>query len=210
MKRTLRASALAIAAGLIAAVASAAPIASPDSAFSIDTAKKWKIEKAPQGTPEGTNLWVAGDGEQYCYFNAKQRPDTALSSAANVIKSMQVPLSAEKWVATATPVFDALFSKGVPVAKATTTETVNGWPIQYVEFDGYKYGPVVAALHMRPGLEIQTYCSWEDGADHRAEFKAIALSVSTARDAAWQAEAAAAAIVQPAAPTPAAEPPKKR
>jgi hypothetical protein len=210
MTRTLRACTLAFAASLISLTAAAAPVTAPDGSFTIDVApaKKWKLEVSPVGTDAGSKLWVAGDGEQYCYFNAKQRADTANSGPGNVIKSMQPQLSPEKWVATAQPFFDALFSKSTPSVKTSAVETVAGWPVQTVTFDGYKYGPVLGALHMRPGFEVQAYCAWEDGKDHSAEFKAIVNSVATSRDAAWQAEVAAgAATPAPVAPPPPPPPP---
>jgi hypothetical protein len=211
MTRTLRACTLAIAACLASTAALAIPLAAPDASFTIDVpaAKKWKMELAPQGTPADTKLWVAGDGEQYCFFNVKQRPDTAQSAPGDVVRSMQPALTADKWAAAATPFFDILFSKSVPVAKNAAVEMVNGWPIQVTSLDGYKYGPVIAALHMRPGVEVQSYCSWEDGKDHAAEFKSIALSVATAKDAEWQAAitSANAAAAQAAAAAAAAPPP---
>jgi hypothetical protein len=215
MTRTLRACTLAIAACLASTPALAVPLAAPDASFTIDVpaAKKWKMELAPQGTPADTKLWVAGDGEQYCFFNVKQRPDTALSAPGDVVKSMQTALTADIWVAAATPFFTTLFSKAVPVAKDPAVETINGWPVQVASFDGYKYGPVIAALHMRPGVEVQTYCSWEDGKDHAAEFKAIALSVATAKDTEWQtaiAAANAAAAAAALAPPPPPPPPAKK
>jgi hypothetical protein len=213
MNRTLRACTLAIVASLVSFAAMAVPLTAPDGSFTVEITpgKKWKMEKAPLTTQPDTQLWVAGDGEQYCYFNAKQRPDTVKSNPGDVVKSMQAQLANDKWEATATPFFDAVFAKGKPVAAAASVETVAGWPVQFVTLSGYKYGPVVAALHMRPGFEVQAYCAWEDGKDHSAEFKAIALSVTTAKDAAWQGEiAAAAAAPPPLPPAPPPPPPVKK
>lgn len=214
MTRTLRVFAFAVAASLVSGVALAAPLAAPDASFTVDVpaAKKWKMEPAPQNAPADSKLWVIGDGEQYCFFNVKQRPDTAKNTPGEVVKLLEKPLTAEVWTTAAAPFFTAMFAKSTPVVKAMSVEAVAGWPVQVATFDGYKYGPVIGSLHMRPGLDVQAYCAWEDGKDRAAEFKAIAMSVTTAKDAEWQAAiaAAAAAAAAPAAAEPVPPPPAKK
>lgn len=186
-----------------AAWAQTTPTSDKANSFSFDKPQKWPAleDKTPSGSP--MKLYVAGTANEECWFNIIPRPETASATVANLVRGWSKTIPPEEWVAT---------TKGSPLLttggeyKSSSVDTSKTFPIQQAVIQG-KDGPVVVAMHPRPGQEIRVYCTAYDGKDHNDAFKTIAASVSTPRDAEYKTQATAAQAEEAAPAAAAAAPP---
>lgn len=191
-----------IAAALAAAAVGTAQAQTPwteaGQTFSVTLPKGWgKLDKM---SGAATVLeYAGGNANEECVFYRFDRPETASAAPKALKNAWDKPLGAAKWTE-----LTGRLSWAAPTSAVTEdkVEGVNNWPVQTAIISG-KNGPVVAAIHARPGSEVWVFCQSYDGKDRIAAFRTTALSVTTPRDAefaaAEAAEAAKAAEAQKAA-----------
>lgn len=214
MKSVLAASLAAAALSLAAlggtALAQAAPTASPDGSFTIQKPAAWPA-KMDTMSKSGAAIteFVSGNANEECYFNVIPRPETAANNPATVIKAWTTPLTNDLWVSAFKDQY--LLRDGAPTVEASAVDTSGTFPVQTAVLKNAK-NRVTAAIHARPGVEIWAMCAAYDGKDHDAQFKQVASSVVTAKDAEYKAaiDGAAAAAAEKAAAEAAAAAAKKR
>lgn len=186
MRAVMMAAALA---AFAAPAALAGPWSDPQKAFEVDNPKNWSIQPMPSASADAA-IFVGGTADEECWFVHIKRTDTVGRTVAELKRSYANPLGAEQWVSISSGM--NIFG-GAATASSTAVETgPQGWPIQTAVLAG-KDGPVVAALHGRPGGETRVYCLSFDGKDRAAEFRTIANSVRSPKDAEYAAAEAAEA-----------------
>lgn len=205
MKSVLAAGLAAAALGLAAfggnalAQAAAAPTASPDGSFTIQKPAGWPA-KMDTMSKSGAAVaeFVSGTANEECYFNVIPRPETATNNPATVIKAWTPQLTNDLWVSAFKDQY--LLRDSAPTVESASVVTTGLFPVQTAVLKNSK-NRVVAAIHARPGSEIWVACTAYDGKDHDAQFKAVATSLVTAKDAEYKAtlDAAAAAAAEKAA-----------
>jgi hypothetical protein len=198
--------ALALVAAGAGAAAAQTPWTDPGSTFSMTLPKGWgKPDKMSSSSPT-VSEYAAGNANEECIVYRFDRPETAVATPMQLKNAWAAPLGATKWAELTAKM---LWSDGAPKVTEDKVETVGAWPVQAAVVSG-KNGPVVAALHARPGSEIWVFCQSYDGKDRAAAFRATANSVTTTKDAefaaAEAAEAAKAAEAKAAADAAAAAP----
>jgi hypothetical protein len=194
MIRTL---ALALAAfGLAAAAAAQAPATStwtsPDGLIQFSPKASWEAKVKPG--PNFVDYWF-GTGAEDCTLRVLKRTEEAMQKAINVHKSYGAQLTSEQWTSMAQGISAFYSPPAAPTASAV--ETVGGWSINTAEFKADD-GPVFAAIHGRPGVEVRAFCAAYDSKDRAAFLKQAVRSVASPKDAEYAAEIAPPA---PAAPT---------
>jgi len=159
------------------------------STFSVTLPKGWgKPDKMSSSNP-ALSEYAAGNANEECIFYRFDRPETAAATPMQLKNAWTAPLGAAKWADLTSKM---LWSDGAPKVTDDKVETVSAWPVQMAVISG-KNGPVIAALHARPGSEIWVYCQSYDGKDRAAAFRAAANSVTTPKDAEFAAAEAAEA-----------------
>ena len=174
-----------IAAALAAAAFGAAQAQTPwteaGQTFSVTLPKGWgKLDKM---SGAATVLeYAGGTANEECIFYRFDRPETAAASP-KALKSAWSTLELTGKLPWAQPTSAVTQDK---------VEQVGDWPVQTAIISG-KNGPVVAAIHPRPGSEVWVFCQSYDGKDRLAAFRTTALSVTTPKDAEFAATEAAEA-----------------
>lgn len=190
--------AAALAAAAIGTAQAQTPWTEAGQTFSVTLPKGWGKPDKMSGAATVLEF-AGGNANEECIFYRFDRPETASASPTAFKTAWANPLGAAKWTE-----LTSKLSWAVPTGAVTEdkVEGVNGWPVQTAIIGG-KNGPVVAAIHARPGSEVWVFCQSYDGKDRIAAFRTTALSVTTPRDAEFAAseasEAAKAADAQKAA-----------
>lgn len=197
---------LMFAAALLAAgpaFAADATYVDPKGRFSFSYPADWPIE-APRVISAGVELVVIGGADVDCSWLSLERPDLASISLESARKTAAQEIPPDLFFS----VFRGLTQiEGLQAAQVERREQ-SIWVVHLGRLSPSPQ-PVVAALHLRPGLEMRAICRSYDGKDRSAEFEKLLLSFSSPRDAEWAAASAAAAAAPPApAPVPAATPPE--
>ncbi len=154
--------------------------------FSFDKPQKWPAMEDKSAAGEAVKVFVAGTANEECWFLVYSRPDTASASAANVSRSWNREIAAADWTKT---------TEGAPLIRdgatfvSSTVDASKTFPVQQAIFKG-KDGNVVVAIHPRPGLEVRAFCGAYDGKDHTAALQTVAGSVTTPKDAEYNAQIA--------------------
>jgi hypothetical protein len=192
MKSMLRAAAISALLALGAAPALAqAPTPTwtdPTGAFTISNPEKWKMEKMSDAASQVTQ-YFGGAASHECWVSHIPRADSADKSVAAVKKAFSQPIGDAMWA----QVFPNLGAAGAPPkVLSASVDTNAGWPVQLATLEG-KDGTTIAAIHGRPGFEVRTWCVSFDKKDRAAAFTQIVKSVTSPKDADWNASEAAAA-----------------
>lgn len=161
----------------------------PNGRFSFRYPEKWPADLMSKPGAVTSEI-VVGGADAECWFFGYDRPEWASAKPTDVRRTYEAVFSDQK-------LLDSYGGRlmeneqGVPLkVNSISVETVNGWPVQLGEIQS---GPakLIVSIHARPGFEVRTVCRAYDNKDHSADFKAVSLSLTAARDSEWQAEAAA-------------------
>ncbi len=151
-----------------------------------------------------------------CYLVAFVNANTAMSNPHDV-RRYGIDIShfaADLWVRSANGITKVFPNQSAQFVSQSLDET-NFWPIQRAVLNNAD-GAVHAAIQLRPGLDILTFCTSVSGGADAAPFDAILRSIGTPQDADLQAQAEArqaeidAAAAAAAAAPPAEEPRRRR
>lgn len=139
---------------------------------------------------------IVGTADVECHVLAVPRAESAAMSVDAIRNAggNDANYTEEAWVrigAAMPTVFSA------PPQFVSKSEDLSGfWPIQRADLQGERL--VHAAVQLRPGLELHTYCQTYEGADPIAAYDAFVHSVRTPNDDALQQQATPAAPAPPA------------
>lgn len=154
----------------------------PSGSFTIANPEKWKMElmSAPNSP---VSQYFGGVGSHECIFSFIPRSDTATRAAKDVKKAFANPIGETMW----SQALGNIGAGGLPpkVVNASVSENA-GWPVQLATLEG-KDGPVIAAIHGRPGFEVRSHCVSLDGKDRSTMFTEIVKTIASPKDAAWTA-----------------------
>ena len=157
------------------------------STFSVTLPKGWGKPDKMSGSAGTVLEYAAGNANEECVFYRFDRPETAAATPVQLKTAWGQAIGAAKW---ADLTKQMSWSNGAPAVTDDKIETVGAGPVQTATIAG-KNGPVIAALHARPGSEIWAFCQSYDGKDRTASFRATANSVTTPKDADFAAAEAA-------------------
>ncbi len=164
------------------------PYADPKGRFSIAYPAKWPADLMSK--PDSANTeFVVGGADAECWFIGIDHPEWASAKPTDVRRTFQQPYDNQKLLGS----FEGRVLNGggpenPPKVLTSSVENVSNWPVQFGEIQAGADNLMVA-VHVRPGFEVRSFCKAYDGKDHKAEFKAIALSLTATRDAEWEAQA---------------------
>jgi hypothetical protein len=175
------------------------PTSAPGNAFTFQRPAKWPGLDLMSKPGDPLTVYVSGTANEECYFDIVPRPESAEASPMAVVKAWTEPLGPEKWIAATKGQY--LLRGGDITVESSGVDTSKPFPVQTAILKG-AMNRVVAAITARPGFEIWSMCTSYDGQDHTDKFRAAADSVSTPKDAEWEAAIAAAAAAPEPAPAP--------
>lgn len=171
----------------------------PGNAFSFQKPSKWPALDLMSKAGSPVTEYVSGTANEECYFDIVPRPETAAATPMAVATSWKKPIAPETWVAATQGQF--LLRDGGVTVEASGVDTSKPFPFATAVLKNAK-NRVVASMHPRPGFEVWALCAAYDGKPHDDQFKAIGASVTTPKDAEWEAAITAAAAATPPAPEP--------
>lgn len=195
--RAFACAALALAAlAAVSGAASARVWTDPAGRVSFDAPNGWSI--IDQGQANITYV-IAGTANNECHVLAIPRETTATVSAVRMrdTAANDATFTPEIWTQYSQGITSVFRGGTVQVLSHASEKDGRVWPIQRADLQSSER-VVHAALQMRPGLEVLTFCQTYEGADTTDAYDALIRSVATPNDAAWQAEIEAAPA--PAAP----------
>lgn len=164
------------------------PYADPKGRFSIAYPAKWPADLMSK--PDSpTTEFVVGGADAECWFIGIDHPEWANAKPTDVRRTFTEKFTEQKLLESFEGRLLAGASKDSPAkVTASSVENIGNWPVQFGEIQAGADNLMVA-VHARPGFEVRSFCKGYDGKDHKAEFKAIALSLTATRDAEWEAQA---------------------
>jgi hypothetical protein len=160
----------------------------PKGRFSIIYPAKWPADLMSK--PDSpTTEFVVGGADAECWFIGIDRAEWASAKPTDVRRTFSEKFTDQKLLEAFEGRILSGASKDTPAkVVASSVETLNNWPVQFGEIQAGT-DRLMVAIHTRPGFEARSFCKAYDGKDHNAEFKAVALSLTAARDAEWEAQA---------------------
>jgi hypothetical protein len=171
-----------------AASADARAWTDPAGRVAFEAPDNWSIQDQQQTS---MTYVIAGTANNECHVLAIPRAQTA-SMSVDAIRNAggnDANYTDEAW-ARVGGAMTSVFSSA-PQVLSRSEDTTQFWPIQRADLQGQRL--VHAAIQLRPGLELQTYCQTYEGADDAAAYDALIRSVKTPTDEALQQQASPAA-----------------
>ena len=131
-----------------------------------------------------------------CQMFLVERPEFVDKATGDIARAYTPALAADVWKRSADGF--ALYGRHGTVVSATV-DTAKFWPVQRASMTTDEGRPVVAAMQVRPGVDVWQFCTGFDNSDHTAVFNQILSSFAGPNDAAQQAQAEAASAAAAAA-----------
>jgi hypothetical protein len=183
----MRASAL-VAAALVFAAGSAAAETWTDPAgrLSFDKPSGWSVSQ--ENMPNVTYV-VAGTADNECHIIAIPRDQLASAAARDIQRAGadDAQFGPDTWAQRANAI-PSIFPNNSANVLSRSSETDRVWPIQRAEIQAPER-LVHAAVQVRPGVELLTFCQTYEGDDPTATYDSVIRSVGHPNDATWQAQA---------------------
>jgi hypothetical protein len=196
----MRLAALAVAAlGLVmtAGAAEAKTFTDPQGRVIVDAPNNWSMQDASPADHSYTRLNI-GLGNYECDVMVFPSANIANIPSRQVFRTAQndAQFNAAFWTTAANGAADLFPNNSAAVTSATSEHDHQPWPIERAEIGSPNKSDITpktihAALQLRPGLELYTYCMTFAGPEPTAAFEALIQSVRHANDATWTAEIAA-------------------
>jgi hypothetical protein len=193
----MRLFAIAALAGLSLAAATGAAAAhtwtDPAGRVVFDAPDGWSIMDQRQAN---ITYVIAGTANNECHVLAIPREQSAAMSVDQIRNAgaNDANYTDEAWVRIGAGM-NSIFS-APPTIVSKSEDTSGFWPVQRADLQGERL--VHAALQLRPGLELYTYCQTYEGADPTGAYDALIRSVHTPNDEALQQQATPAPAAPPA------------
>lgn len=198
LRSVLLASAIVMAAG--AASAETDVWTDPKGLFTIEKPKAWPVDDLSK--PERRyREFVTGTADEECWITEFPRPETVSAPVDRLIAAYSQPIEDASWAGFARG--QSMFNGTEPAVADSAADPADGFPILTATLTHPERGPVIAAIHARPGYEISVFCLSYDGKDHAAQFRAVAKSLRFVQDAEWLASIPVAPAAPAASPPPA-------
>lgn len=162
----------------------------PAGLLRFETPTGWRVQPQPVS---GQSVVLTFNGGNDCFVYGIPNPASA-NATANAARNTSAPISAEAWVAYATPIRD-FFEGAPPTLVSQSVDTSGFWPVQRAELRGPSK-TVYGVVMLRPGVELRAFCA---GAASASAYDAFFGSLGHPNDATWQAAATEQAAQQQAA-----------
>lgn len=180
---------------LAAGAAEAKTFTDPQGRVIVDAPNNWAMQDAssPDHTITRLNIGIAN---YECDVVAFANPNLANVPVRQVFRTAQndAQFTAQVWTNAANAITDVFPGNSANVTAVSVEHDHQPWPILRAEITSPNNtslagGKVVhAAMQLRPGLEIYTYCMTFGGAEPTAAFDALIHSVRNANDAQWSTQ----------------------
>jgi hypothetical protein len=173
--------------GLVAGgLASAAPWNDPNGRLVFDAPQGWATTVEQSGD---YTYVVSGTANNECHIIARPNAATASSTPEAVRRATgnDAQFQAQQWTVIANGM-SSIFPNNSANVLSRSQDTSGFWPIQRAEIQGPER-LVHAALQLRPGWDLLSFCMTYDGADSLATYDPVIRSVAHPNDAALRAQA---------------------
>ncbi len=161
--------------------------AEPNGRFTLNYPAKWPADLMSK-TGDVDSQIVVGGADAECWFYGFDRPEWASARPTDVRRTFKEPFSESKLIDSFSGRLLSTGDNSVPKLVTSSVETVNGWPVQFGEIQAGAT-KLMVSVQARPGFEVRTVCKAYDAKDHSADFRAVTLSLTSPRDAEWEAQA---------------------
>jgi hypothetical protein len=179
--------------------ASAEPWSDPSGRLSFNTPGEWTTRQEVGDAPADPYTYViTGDASNECHIMAQPNPGTAAASADAVRRANDDDnrFNSALWTQIANGVRNIFPNQSASVV--SNNKEVASWPIQRAEIQSSQR-LVRAAMQLRPGIDILTFCMNYEGTERPDLYDALIRSVGHPNDAVFFADAAAAQAARDAA-----------
>lgn len=179
--------------------AAAEPWSDPSGRLSFNTPVGWETrQEVGASATDAYTYVITGDAANECHIMAQPNPGTIAASADAVRRANddEARFNGALWTQIANGVRNIFPNQSA--AFVSGAKEGENWPIQRAEIQSSQR-LVRAAMQMRPGFDILTFCMNYEGTERPDMYDAVIRSVGHPNDAVFFADAAAAQAARDAA-----------